>query len=52
MYLIAVRLPVRQVVNVHNRLCRQEAFELPVGADQEKQLRILTERFAALQRAR
>ena len=48
MYLIAVR----QVVNVHNRLCRQEAFELPVGADQEKQLRILTERFAALQRAR
>ena len=46
MYLIAVR----QVVNVHNRLCRQEAFELPVGAEQENQLHILAERFAALQR--
>ena len=46
MYLIAVR----QVVNVPNRLCRQEAFELPVGAEQENQLHILAERFAALQR--
>ena len=48
--LATVGLPVCQVVNIRDGFRRQKSFKLPVGAEQENRLRILAERFAALQR--
>ena len=47
---VTVGLPVCQVVNIRDGFRRQKSFKLPVGAEQENRLRILAERFAALQR--
>ena len=45
-----MRLPMRQVVNVGNGLCRQKTFELLVGTEQENRMRILIERLTGLER--
>ena len=46
---VTVRFPVRQIVDVRNRFCRQEPFKLAVCGEKEHRLRVLAERFSALE---